>query len=283
MTDTYATAIAEAAARLRRADIDDAHLEAEVLLAHVTGVTRTRLLARLTDQLPERAISTFATLIERRLRHEPLAHITGHREFYGFDLLCDPRALIPRPETEMLVDFALEELRERGDDLRIVDVGTGTGAIAVAIASANTAAHVLAVDASSEALALARENVVVADASGRVTCDQRHLLEGLGLFDVILANLPYISAADWTLLQPEVRDWEPREALVGGEFGTEVIEQILEAAPEHLAPLGVLALEIGASQAGSVVATAGRCFPEAEIHARKDLAGIERVIVVRRT
>ena len=281
MTPTNASAIAETAAQLRDARIDDAQLEAEVLLAYATGLTRTKLLARLTAALDESEIAAYGALIERRLRHEPLAYITGHREFYGIDTRCDHRALIPRPETEMLVDIALEELRERGDDLRILDVGTGTGAITVAITATNASARVTAVDASADTLALAAENVLAAGVSERVTLAKRDLLAGAGDFDVILANLPYISRDDWAALPPEIRDWEPREALVGGHRGTEVIEALLAAAPSHLAPLGVLALEIGAGQADSVIATARRCFPTATIHARKDLAGILRVVVVR--
>ncbi len=278
---THAAAIAEAATRLRDAHIDDAHLEAEVLLAHVIGLSRSQLLAKLTDAPAESEFAAYRAVVDRRLRHEPLAYITGHREFYGIDIRCDARALIPRPETEMLVDIALEELRDRGDDLRIIDVGTGTGAIAVAITSTNVTAHVVAVDASDGSLVLAAENASAMDVSGRVTLGKRDLLGGEGAFDVILANLPYISRADWAALPPEIRDWEPAAALIGGERGTAVIEILLAAAPMHLAPLGVLALEIGAGQADSVITTARRCFPTADIHARKDLAGIDRVVVIR--
>lgn len=281
MTREYASVIAETAARLRGVGIADAQLEAEVLLAHATSLTRTQLLAKLTNSFGESEFAGYRALVERRLRHEPIAYIAGHREFYGIDIRCDRRALIPRPETEMLVDLALEELRERGDYLRIIDVGTGTGAIALAIAATNTKACVLAVDASSDALALAADNGLAAGVSGRVLLERGELLVGTGEFDLILANLPYVSRDDWAALPAEIRDWEPSEALIGGERGTEVIEALLDAAPAHLAPSGVLALEIGAGQAASVIATARRCFPTAEIHARKDLAGIDRVVVVR--
>ena len=211
--------IHDAAARLDAARIGDARLEAEVLLAHVLGIDRAHLLARMDDAVDDDADARFHVLLTRRLGHEPLAYIVGQREFYGIDIACGPGALIPRPETEMLVEIALDEARRRGSGLRIVDVGTGSGAIAVAISANAAGARVTAIDASDAALALARRNVARAAVAKRVDLRVGDLLDGEGVFDVIVANLPYVSAADWEALAPEIREHEPRAALVGGARG----------------------------------------------------------------
>lgn len=278
---TIARLLHDATAQLAGASIDDGRLEAELLLAHALAADRAHVLARLSDAIDDHAHARFSSLLSRRVAHEPLAYIVVHREFYGVDIECAPGALIPRPETEMLVEIALGELRARSAELRIADVGTGSGAIAVAVAANAPSARITAVDASSEALAIARRNV---ERNGVADCVELHrgnLLNGAGRFDVIVANLPYISAAEWHTLQPEIRDHEPREALVGGISGTEVIEQLLRDAPPHLANGGVLAAEIGATQ-GTRVSTAARAsFPSDEVCVIKDVAGLDRVLVVR--
>jgi len=271
-----------AAAHLETAAGEDARLEAEVLLAHATGIDRAHLLARLTDEASDLTQRTFDGLIARRVAREPLAYIIGHREFYGIDLVCREGALIPRPETELLVDLALEEIERRGNALRIIDVGAGSGAIAVAIAASATGVHVVASDTSDAALAVASKNVRRHDFESRISVHWYDLLDGAGTFDVIVANLPYVSAAEWETLQPEIRDHEPRAALVGGARGTEVIEELLEQAPQHLAPGGVLCAEIGETQAGHLLAVAGRFFPDARSYVMKDFAGKDRVLVIRR-
>ena len=273
--------IHEAASRLEAASIDDARLEAEVLLAHVLGCDRAHLLARLGDAVADDAVARFEALLTRRLAHEPLAYIVGHREFYGIEIECLPGALIPRPETEMLVALALDEVRRRGDALRVVDVGTGTGAIAVAIATSAPGVRITAIDASADALAVARRNVERAGLAGRIELCAGDLLEGRGAFDVIVANLPYVSAAEWKSLAPEIREHEPRGALVGGDGGTEAIERLLRQAPPHLAPGGLLAAEMGATQGARLLAVARACFPDADVCVIKDLAGLDRVLVVR--
>ena len=278
---SIAEALAGTAQRFAGAGIDDAHLEAEVLLAHSLGIDRTRLLARLRDSLQDVDAEAYERLVARRLRHEPLAYITGRREFFGLEILCGPDALIPRPESELLVEIALEVMGARGAALRILDVGTGTGAIAVAIAVHAPACHVTAVDASTGALGLARRNAALHGVDSRVAFEVGDLMEGLGEFDVIVANLPYVSAGEWGSLAPEIRLWEPRTALVGGERGTEVIERLVEEAPSHLAVGGILAAEIGDTQAAAISACARQRFPEAAIHVRTDLAGLDRALVVR--
>lgn len=278
---TIAEALVGTARRLEAAGIDDAHLEAEVLLSHALRIDRAHLLARLHDSIPQEAGAAFEALIARRLRHEPLAYITGHREFFGLEFSCGPGALIPRQETELLVEIALDEIRTRGPEIRVVDVGTGTGAIAVAIAVNAPGTHITAIDASAGALALARLNAEAHRVADRIALRTGDLLQGLGGFDLIVANLPYVAAPDWDSLAPEIRLWEPRESLVGGERGTEVIERLLDHAPAHLAPAGVVAAEIGDTQAGELRAYARACFPDAEIHVRTDLAGLDRALVVR--
>jgi release factor glutamine methyltransferase len=270
-----------AAQRLAAAGIEDARLEADVLLAQALGADRAHVLAALHDPVREDAAQAFEALIERRLRHEPLAYIAGRREFYGLEIMCAPGALIPRPETEMLVEIALAEIRARGAALRIADVGTGSGAIAVAIAVSAPGGRVLAIDASETALAVAARNARRHGAEARVTLRVGDLLGGQGEFDVIVANLPYVSEADWREMPPEIRDHEPREALTSGPLGTEAVAALLAQAPAHLAAGGVLAAEIGDRQGAALLAVASRAFPEADRCVMKDLAGLDRVLVVR--
>jgi release factor glutamine methyltransferase len=278
---TVAEIVHEAVERLRAAGIEDERLEAEVLLAHAMGIDRTHLLAGLHTDAPAAAREAFDSMLDRRLRHEPLAYIVGRREFYGIDIRCAPGALIPRPETEMLVEIALAEIVARGADLRIADVGTGSGAIAVAICACSPRARVVAIEASEGALAIARENMRSAGVEGRGELRRGDLLEGAGVFDVIVANLPYVSEADWAGLAPEIREHEPREALVGGPEGTEMIERLLAGAPAHLAPGGLLAAEIGDAQGARLLAAAQRCFSGAQVCVKKDLSGRDRVLEVR--
>jgi release factor glutamine methyltransferase len=274
--------IHNAATRLDAESIDDARLEAEVLLAYVLRADRAHLLARMADDADAEASARFEVLLARRLAREPLAYIVGHREFYGIEVECAPGALIPRPETEMLVELALDEVRRRGDALRIVDVGTGSGAIALAIAANAPGVRVTAIDASEAALAVARRSVERTGVADRVELRAGDLLEEQGVFDVIVANLPYVSAAEWELVQPEIREYEPREALVGGASGTEAVERLLREAPPHLAPGGLLAAEIGATQGARLLAVARECFPDAHVCVIKDLAGLDRVLEIRR-
>jgi release factor glutamine methyltransferase len=270
-----------AASELAAASIDDARLEADVLFAHVLGIDRARLLASLGDAMPAESFSRFLSLLARRLTHEPLAYIVGRREFYGIDIASMTGALIPRPETEMLVDLALREVRRRGPCLHIVDVGTGSGAVAIAIAANAPGVSVTAIDASEAALAVARRNAVNAGVVDRVRVRCGDLLDRQGPFDVIVANLPYVSEAEWCGLAPEIREHEPREALVGGQTGVEVIGRLLQSAQHSIAPGGVIGAEIGATQAVAVLGMARENFPGAESRVMKDLAGCDRMLVVR--
>ncbi len=201
---TLIEALRDAESRLRDAEIDDARLEAEILLCHALSLTREALFARLREPLPTEAHTTFESLLRRRLDHEPTAYIVGHREFYGLSFACAPAALIPRPETELLVEAALSWIDrwEQGrvprptthdPRPRIVDVGTGGGAIAVALAVHCPTARIVAIDPSRQALALARCNASANGVAGRIDFVQGELLTPLpGRFDLIVANLPYV-------------------------------------------------------------------------------------------
>jgi release factor glutamine methyltransferase len=279
------TAIAEVLAhtvhRLADAGIEEAHLESEILIAHTLGADRAHLLARLHDALPPEASAHLEGLVARRLRHEPVAYITGHREFYGLDFECSPDALIPRPETELLVEIALDEIHQQGARPRVADVGCGTGAVAIALAANAPDATIVATDTSLPALRLARRNAARHGVRGRIVFCRADLLAGTSIFDIVVANLPYVSEDDWPTLAPEIRDWEPRDALVGGRHGPETVERLIDGATRHLAVHGCIAIEIGDTQAESVMRHARARFPEATILVRKDLAGLDRAVVIR--
>jgi release factor glutamine methyltransferase len=273
-----------AQSRLAAFGIEDAALEAELLLSDALGVARTQLFAALDTVLTPAQREAFGALLERRLAHEPLAYITGHREFYGIDLLCAPDALIPRPETELLVELALEWVRGQGSRVRaatIVDVGTGTGAIAIAIAANAPEVRVIATDTSAAALALAARNARRAGVAGRIDFARGSLLGPIYGADVIVANLPYISDDVYATLPPELHH-EPEPALRAGPCGTELIEALLAQGRDVLAPGGLLLAEHAWDQGALLRETAAALFPYAHIETRRDLAGLERALVIAR-
>lgn len=285
---TVAETIGQAASVLRRAELDTPRLDAEVLLAHALGIGRPALLARLHDPLPASARTAFVELIHRRLHHEPVAYLTGHKEFYGLGFYVDHRVLIPRPETELLVERAIA-LRTtyyamRHSQPRIVDVGTGSACIAVALAAHLPQARVYATDASTEALEVARINVERHTARDRVHLTRSDLLDDLEpdlRFDIIVANLPYVAEPVLAHLPPDVRDYEPVErALAAGPDGLNLIRRLLAQAPARLRRGGAVLLEIGAEQGAAVSALARRHFPDAEARVLHDLAGLDRVVEI---
>ena len=278
---TIAELVHETARQLEAAGIDDARLEAEVLLSASLDVDRTRLLSRLREAVPDDTARRLQAFMTRRLGHEPLAYIVGHREFYALDLICAPGALIPRPETEMLVDLALDEARRRGGEIRVADVGTGSGAVAVAVAANAPSARVVAIDVSRDALDVARRNIERYSLERRIELRCGDLLENEGTHDLILANLPYVAEGSWRTLPPEIREREPRMALVGGAAGSEVISRLLAHAPSHLSRGGVLAAEIGETQGQEVLAAAACAFPCGQTRVETDAAGRDRMLVVR--
>jgi release factor glutamine methyltransferase len=260
-------ALTASADALRAAGIDDPRLDAELLLAEATGWDRARLATDPEAEIPPAAARRFGEMVRRRLRREPVAYILGRRGFRHLELAVDRRVLIPRPETEMLVELALE-LRPRS----VLDVGTGSGAIALAVAAELPGCAVTATDTSAGALEVARANAERLGLAGRV-----RFLEGSlppdEHFDLIVANLPYVAEAEWASLQPEVTEWEPREALLAGPDGLDAIRAFL-AEPVR----ANVALEVGegqAAQVGELLRAAGF----ASVGTRTDLAGIERVVV----
>jgi release factor glutamine methyltransferase len=220
----------------------------------------------------EAAPESFAALVARREQHEPVAYILGRKGFRHIELRCDSRALVPRPETELLVEVALE----RGPS-SVLDVGTGTGAIALAVADELPGAEVVAVDTSASALALARENAALLGLGERVRFELGPLPEPRR-FDLVLANLPYVPESDRRLLAPEITRYEPSAALFAGEDGLDAIGALLTAlGADGGVSSPTVALEVGAGQAEAVAAlVADAGYPDVE--ARADLAGIERVV-----
>jgi release factor glutamine methyltransferase len=270
---TVADALGAAIDALRAAGVESPRLDAELLLSEVTGRDRAELVADPDAGIAPAAGRLFGELVRRRLRREPVAYILGRKGFRHLELTVDRRVLIPRPETELLVELALE-LRPR----RVLDVGTGSGAIALAIADELPECEVQAIDTSAGALEVARDNARRLGLDERVTFVEGALPAGPAEpFDLVVANLPYVSQAEWAELEPEVTSWEPREALLGGTDGLEVLRKTIPVAA-GLAP--VLALEVGAGQAATVrQLLTGAGFGRVEI--RPDLAGIERVVVGR--
>ena len=277
---TALPALRAAAARLQAAEIETARQDAEWLLATVLGLER---FAPYLD--PERELSPsesrrYRALVARRARHEPLQHLTGVEDFHGLRLIVGPDALIPRPETEGLVEWALEALRDEPASL-VADVGTGSGAIACALARGSARLTVFAIDRSLAALRVASRNVERLGLGRRVKLVAGDLLEALGpiggRLDLVIANPPYIPSAVIGSLAPEVASFEPRQALDGGPDGMAVIRRLIVAAPPLLLPRARLMMEIGPDQAGPVASLmAAEGFTG--IEARRDLRGVERYI-----
>jgi len=275
-----AQALHEATEALRAPGIEDARLEAEVLLRHTLHLDRAHLYARLQEDLSAEGQVSFHSLVARRLAHEPTAYIIGQREFYGLDLETTPAALIPRPETELLVEEAIARAG-RFERPLIVDVGTGNGAIAVALAVHLPQASLVAVDLSREALALAVRNAGRHGVKNRISFLQADLLAPLARrADIIVANLPYVSSGDWEALPPEIREHEPRAALDGGSDGLREIERLLGQASSRLRPRGSLLVELAPPQAAPALALAHRCFPGAAARILPDAAGLDRVLAI---
>jgi len=277
-------ALQSATQTLLRAGIADASVEAELLLGHVLGMSKTQLYTE-----PERSLTSAETkhlwsLVQRCLDHEPTAYILGHCEFYGIDFYIDPHTFIPRPETELLVEQAVElvhRISHQGKQIAIADVGTGCGAIAISLALALPQAKIYATDISTLALQVAGMNCRRHAVSSRVELLQGNLLEPLSQpVDMIVANLPYIKDCEFKDLSPEIRKFEPTTALSGGEDGLDKIQQILEQMPGRLSHGGCFLLEIGQGQGRVVTSLIRNYFLQVSIELISDLGGIERVVKV---
>ena len=277
---TTAEALHHARQMLAAHQIEDAGLEAELLLRHALQKSRAELFLDLNEALNPEKAATFWQLIERRLNHEPTAYITGHREFYGLDFYVDRRVLIPRPESELLVEKSLEWATRRGDEPTIIaEIGTGSGAIAIVLAWYLHRAQVYATDVSALALEVAARNCRQHGVTHRIKLLQGNLLEILPEpVDLIVANLPYVTDRELESLPPEIREHEPILALAGGESGLDRIQTLCAQITEWLNPGGLLLLETGEDQAKTVTALLHRLVPQATVEVTSDLSGIERVV-----
>ncbi len=297
--ETTGALLREGTNRLRESGSEMPRLDAELLLGHAVGVGRTTILAHPDAPVGADVARHYRASIERRATGEPVAYLRGLKEFFGLAFQVDPRALIPRPETERLVELAQAEVMRRlglvrtvAAPLRVVDVGTGSGAIAVALAvslrrlAALGAVEIVAVDASADALDLARENAVSHAAADRIAFAVADLLpdngdRGGSPFDLILANLPYVRR-DVMASLPRATSFEPAFALDGGPDGLEVIGRLLDRLPGALADDGLALLEIGADQGDAIVALVSARLPGWSCTVESDLAGLPRVARVAR-
>ena len=274
---TIAQALTWAANQLRAAS-ETPRLDAELLLAHVLTWERARLLAERRQALAAAHMEAFRALVARRTALEPIAYILGHKEFYGLDFFVDRRVLVPRPETELLVDLGLNAARRTFERFHVADIGTGSGCIAIALAFHLPAALVTAVDISPGALEVAQINAERHGVAGRVRLVQGDLLAPLDRpVDLLLSNPPYtiLSAID-----EGVRRHEPRAALDGGPDGYDLYRRLLAQMPAAIRPGGAALLEIGATQGPTVAELARRSFPSARVSIHQDLAGLDRVVVI---
>ncbi len=272
-----ATALRHGAARLRTAGIDNPRLDARLLLAHALGRTTEALLRD-----PNAAIDPtgYNALLARRAAHEPLALITGRREFWSLDLAVSAATLIPRPDSETLIEAALAALPDRARVRRILDLGTGTGCLLLAALSEFPAAFGVGTDRSAAAATLARDNAAMLGMADRARFVCTDWAAGLaGRFDLILSNPPYIRSGDLAALMPEVARYEPTAALDGGVDGLDAYRRMLPELPGKLAAGGVAVLELGEGQEAAVAALAGAAGLAAV--SRADLAGIPRALVLR--
>lgn len=277
-----------AAARLSAAGIDNPRLDAEVLLAHGLNISREQLVIAGDLTMSSEAAHGFETMLLRRLAREPVAYITGTQEFWSLDFAVTPDVLIPRPDTERLVEVALfcTATFPAAKPLRIADLCTGSGAVAVSLARELPSAQIHATDISSPALAVARGNAAAHHVAARMQFFTGDLFNALvprpaAGFDLIVSNPPYVRRAEIGTLAPEVSRWEPRVALDGGIDGLNFYRTIAAAAPGHLAEQGALALEIGADMAREVSAICDQTGRYQEIEVFQDYAGRDRVILAR--
>jgi release factor glutamine methyltransferase len=276
---TIETVLRWAADDFRARGIEAARLDAELLLGRALAATRIQLIVDAKRPLEREELARFRELVKRRRTFEPIAYILGEREFYGRTFRVDRRVLVPRPDTEALVDVGLTRTRHVSMSMRALDLCTGSGCVAVTFARERPTSSVLASDVSEGALAVARENALRLGAY-RASFHLGDLFQAVppaARFDLVTANAPYVPAGELGSLQPDVRDHEPRLALEGGEDGLRVTARVVAEAPRWLAPGGVLAVEVGAGQAPRVAELFARAGLAA-IELRRDYGGIERVV-----
>jgi len=272
---TVGGALADATARLVTAGVAEPRADAEVLLAHVLGTTRAGVVAAARRPLPAGADGALERLVARRAAREPVQYVIGEREFWSLSLAVDPRVLVPRPETELVVETAL---RVAPGARRVLDVGTGSGAIAAALARELPAAGVWASDVDRDALAVARVNLGRHAPRVGLACGDLLAPFRDGAFDLVVSNPPYVADGELARLLPEVRDHEPRRALAAGPDGLAVLRALVADAPRVLVPGGCLVIEMGAGQAPAVRALVEETGRWARVEVVRDHAGVDRVL-----
>ncbi len=269
--------------KLKRASGQDAAIEAEILLAHVLKISREELLTHDERRVPAFAWRRYDALLARRAKREPIAYLTGHKEFFGLQFSVNKHTLIPRPETELLVETALNELRTAGRAL-IIDVGTGSGAIAVAIAKNAPNVTIIATDISKPALKTAAANAAANDVGDRIIFEQANLLSKNSRsrifgYSIITANLPYLPTKVWQKAMPDVKKFEPKSALVGGKDGLEYYDKLFHQIVERDMKATIVC-EIDPSQKISFPKLAKRHFPGAAVEIKNDLSGLPRMAII---
>lgn len=268
-----------AADDFRARGMDSPRLDAELLLAHAISSTRIKLVLESKRPLEPSELARFRELVRRRRAREPVAYILGHREFYGRSFRVDRRVLIPRPDTETLVEVALRRTHALSLSMRALDLCTGSGCVAITLARERPTSRVLGTDVSNAAIEVARENALRLGAYNTAFA-AGDLFSAVGArlcFDVIVANPPYVPSSEVPSLAPEIRDYEPRGALDGGAEGLATVRRLVAGARPHLARLGTLAVEVGAGEAPAVASL----FKEAgfaSIEIARDCGRIERVV-----
>jgi len=274
--------------RLQGAGIDSARLDAELLLGCALGISREELIVAAARNLSLAESDRYEDLLKRRLNREPLAYITGHQEFWSLDFIVSSDVLVPRPETELLVEIALKELANLADTKlpRILELGTGSGAISVALATESPQAQIFATEISPAALAIARRNACRHGVSKGIRFLQGDLFTALDQehendFDLVVSNPPYIPRGEISNLEAEVSRWEPRAALDGGVDGLNFYRLIAQEAPNYLRQGGVVAVEIGATMGSSVLALFRDSAAYLDIQVHQDYSGRDRVIIAR--
>jgi release factor glutamine methyltransferase len=285
---TLVEAVNSAAITLSTAGIANARLDAEVLLSHILSKDRIWLITHRDDVLDDKDRRAFDAMIQRRTIREPLQYLIGNQEFWGLEFKVTPDVLIPRPETELIIETALAVVVDRDRRVRIIDLCTGSGCIAVCLAKELASAHVIATDASERALAVARENARKHGVADRIRYLEGDLFEPLeeldirGQIDIVVSNPPYVRAGELPMLQPEVREYEPELALVAGPDGTEIAARIITFASEYLRKSGTFIMEMGLGQAETLTRMVEATGAYSKPGILKDLAGIERVIVAKK-
>ena len=264
---------------------DEASIESRIIIRHICGLTQEQLLARYTHQFPDCDRPNLNDIITRRETREPLAYILGGKDFYGLSFKVDNHVLIPRPETEHLIELTIEFARQHHlSNPKICDIGTGSGIIAVTLAKQIPDARITGTDISPDAIELARENAKNHRANIHFTLEDATQNQPPDTFDIIVANPPYIKSQTLEILQPEVRDWEPRQALDGGHDGMSILAPLIRSLPNLLRKNSPTAafIEIDPPVAQASLATARQAIPNADTQIHRDYAGLERVIVILR-